>query len=120
MVPKSGTRLLKSQISLTEAQFAALIGTALQDELGASRRATKSIMTWTGVSDHTARAWLNGRTSPSGLHLVALAAHSRLVMATLLRMTGHDGVALAMDLQAIENALLEAIDTVRRLRSQSG
>ncbi|MEI9927820.1 MAG: hypothetical protein WDN44_09085 [Sphingomonas sp.] len=77
-------------------------------------------MAWTGVSDHTARAWLNGRTSPSGLHLVALAAHSRLVMATLLRMTGHDGVALAIDLQAIESGLIETLDTVRKLRSLSG
>ena len=118
MVPKSGTRLPKTQDPLSEARLAVLIGNALQDELGASRRATKTVMSWTGVSDHTARAWLNGRTSPSGLHLVVLAAHCRPVMATVLRLAGHEQVAIAIDLEAIESSLEAILDTARRLRSE--
>ena len=117
MVPKSGTRLPNSRIFLTDAEFGKLIATALQDELGSSRRASKTIMAWTGVSDHTARAWLHGRTSPSGLHLIELAKHSRLVMATVLHITGHDRLGLEMDLGTIEEGLVEALNSVRRLRS---
>jgi hypothetical protein len=117
MVPKSGTQLPKSQISLSDAYLAELIARALQDDLGASRRATKTVMTWTGVSDHTARAWLNGRSSPSGVHLVLLAAHCRSVMSTVLRLTGHDDAALWIDLEAMEIGLEKLLTATRQLRS---
>lgn len=119
MVPKSGSRLPKTQISLSDAQLAELIGAALRAELGASRRAAKSIIAWTGVSDRTARAWLNGRTSPSSLHLLAMAAHCKPVMATLLRLTGHEHVAVEIDLQAFEAGLEQTLAVVRRLNSRS-
>ena len=118
MVPKSGSRLPKTLISLTDAELAELIGTALRDELGASRRAAKTIIAWTGVSDRTARAWLNGRTSPSSLHLLAMAAHCKSVMATVLRLTGHEQVAVEIDLQAFEEGLEQTLAVVRRLYSR--
>ncbi|CAN5521205.1 hypothetical protein BH10PLA2_BH10PLA2_01140 [soil metagenome] len=117
MVPKSGTRLPKSLILLSDAEFAELIATALQHELGGSRRASKTIMTWTGVSDHTARDWLNGRKSPSSLHLLALAAESPSVMSLILRLTGHDRVNIGIDLQAVEAGLEQALALVRTVRS---
>jgi len=118
MVPKSGAQLPKLQIPLSDAQLAVLIGAALQAELGGSHRAAKTLMAWAGVSDHTARAWLNGRKSPSGSHLIVLAARSRSVMATVLSLTGHDGIALAMDLRAIEIGLEETLTAVRKLQSR--
>jgi hypothetical protein len=118
MVPKTGTRLPKLLASLSDARLADIIGRALQSELGASRRAAKTIMSWTGVSDHTARAWLNGRTSPSGVHLIVLAAYSQPVMAALLELTGHDDVALAIDLEALETQLLAMMEAARNLRSR--
>ena len=118
MVPKSGTRLPKLQIALSDVQFAELIGAALQTELGGSRRASKTIMTWTGVSDHTARSWLHGRKSPSGLHLLSLAAQSHSVMGLLLRLTGHDRIGIGIELQILETGLEEALRAVRAVRSR--
>lgn len=118
MVPISGSKLPFSNLPLSDAQLASHISAALQTELGASRRATKTVMTWTRVSDHTARAWLQGRTSPSGLHLVELAAHSTPVMLTLLRLTGHAELELGMDLEMIEQALSCALEEVRAFRSR--
>ena len=119
MVPNNGSRLPKTQISLSDVQLAEFIGTALRDELGGSRRAAKTIIAWTGVSDRTARAWLNGRTSPSSVHLLVMAAHCAPVMATVLRLTGHEHVAIEIDLQAVETGLEQTLLAVRRLRSRS-
>jgi hypothetical protein len=118
MVPKSGTRLPKSPVLLSDARVAELIGTALQEELGASRRAAKTVIAWTGVSDHTARSWLNGRTSPSALHLIVLATHCRPVMMAVLRLSGHDRVAVTIDLEAVEARMEATLEVVRSLLSE--
>ena len=116
MVPKTGNRVPKGRISLSEREFAQAIGEALQRELGASHRAAKTVMAWTGVSDRTARLWLHGSASPNGLHLVVLAAHCRPVLATVLRLMGHDRVALAVDLEVVEGQLEMILESIRRLR----
>jgi hypothetical protein len=118
MVPKSGSRLPKKQILPSGVEFAHAIGTALRGDLGGSHQAAKTVMAWTGVSDRTARAWLNGQSSPSGLHLIGLAAHCHLVMATVLRLTGHGQVALALDLERVEATLEQTLATARRLRTE--
>lgn len=100
------------------AGLAAIVGTALQSELGASRRATKTVMTWTGVSDHTARAWLNGRTSPNGVHLVVLAANCLPVMNAFLELTGHAKVALDIELEAVEERLEAMLKAARSQQTE--
>lgn len=117
MVPKSGTRVPKLRFELSDVELAALIASALQHELGGSRRASKTIMAWTHVTDHTARAWLNGRKSPSSLHLLALAAHSRSVMNVVLRVTGNQRAEIDLDLKALEDELENALAAVRTLRA---
>ena len=117
MVPKSGTRVPKPQISLSDAEFAELIATALQRDLGGSRRASKTIMAWTAVTDHTARAWLHGRKVPSSLHLLQLAARSDEVMTVILRLTGHDRIGVGLDLGTLEAGLEDALRKVRALRA---
>lgn len=114
-LPKSGSQLPDSRFVLSESAFAEQIADALREDLGATRRAAKTVMRWTGVSDRTARAWLQGRASPSGLHLVALAARSELVMAKVLRLTGHGDLALALRLNEIETGLEQALSQVRAL-----
>ena len=114
MVLKSGAGAPKS---LSDGQFAKSIAAALQQELGGSRRASKTIMTWTGVTDHTARAWLNGRKSPSSLHLLKLAGCSREVMSLVLRLTGYDRIGLGINLEVLEVGLVEILDAVRALRA---
>lgn len=118
MVPNSGSKLPFLRGDLSDGQLATQIGQALQAELGASRRATKTVMRWTGVSDHTARSWLNGRTSPSGLHMLELAMQSEFVMMTLLRLTGHGELELGLKLHAIEGSLEAALRDVRLLRGE--
>lgn len=113
MVPKSGSQLRDLAFSLSESVLATQIGEALRSELGASRRATKTVMRWTGVSDRSAQAWLHGRASPSGLHLVTLAAHSNSVMSTLLKLTGRGELEIGLRLKEIEADLERLLSLVR-------
>lgn len=118
MVPKNGTRVPNLKKLLSEAEFANAIADSLQRELGASHRAAKTVMAWTGVSDRTARLWLHGSRCPNGLHLVILAAHCGTLLATVLRLMGHDGVGLAVDLQAVERQLEAVLEATRQLRTR--
>ncbi|WP_296721022.1 hypothetical protein [Erythrobacter sp.] len=116
MVPISGSKLRGPPTDLSDALLAHMIGAALQADLGGTRQATKTVMRWTHVSDHTARSWLNGHTSPSSLHLLELATQSQTVMAVILKATGYGGLELAHDLAVVENALEEALARVKALR----
>lgn len=116
MVPISGSKFRNTALDLSDAALANMIGTALQNELGGTRQATKTVMRWTHVSDHTARSWLNGQTSPSSLHLLELATQSDTVMTVILRATGHAGLELAHDLAAVETMLETTLARVRALR----
>ena len=115
MVRKNISQIRDSRFSLVESVLAAEIGQALRDELGASRRATKTVMRWTGVSDTTARAWLQGRVGPSGLHLLALAANSPAVMIVVLRLTGHDELEICLGLKEIEAGLDDILAQIRAM-----
>lgn len=118
MVRKSASQLRESRQLLSDSALAKQIGEALQVELGASRRATKTVMRWTGVSDTTARSWLNGRACPSGRHLLELAAQSEPVMIYFLEATGHADLEIALRLREIERDLEDALERVRSM-SQS-
>ena len=98
---------------MLDSDLAQQIGGALRQELGATRQSSKTIMRWTGVSDTTARSWLCGRVSPSGAHLVTLAANSSSVMTVFLTLTGHSDLEVGLDLRRIETGLEQALVTVR-------
>ena len=117
MVPNSGSKLRGAANGLSDAALAHMIGAALKTDLGGTRQATKTVMRWTHVSDHTARSWLNGHTSPSSLHLLELASQSDNVMGVILKATGHTSMELAHDLIAVERTLETALARVRHLRS---
>lgn len=119
MVPNTGTQLPFGRAAISDAELAAYVGNALQGELGASRRATKTIMRWTGVSDHTARSWLNGKSTPSGLHLLVLASQCLPVMMTFLRLAGHQEFEVLLELEKVEDELELALKKVRDLRAQT-
>ncbi|MBB3776862.1 hypothetical protein FHS52_002854 [Erythromicrobium ramosum] len=101
---------------LSDAVLAQMIGAALKADLGGTRQATKTVMRWTHVSDHTARSWLNGQTSPSSLHLLELATQSGNVMAVILKVTGHAELEIARDLAAVEVLLETSLVKIRALR----
>jgi len=113
MVRKTVTQLRDSRFVLLESDLAHQIGDALRQELGATRQSSKTIMRWTGVSDTTARSWLCGRASPSGAHLVTLAAHSPSVMTVFLNLSGHGDIDVGLELRRIETALEQALVIVR-------
>jgi hypothetical protein len=46
-----------------------------------------------------------------------LATHCRPVMATVLRLSGHDRAALAVDLEAVETSLEAILGIARKMRS---
>lgn len=116
MVPNSGSKFRNTPTGLSDAVLANMVGTALKADLGGTRQATKTVMRWTHVSDHTARSWLNGHTSPSSLHLLELATQSENVMTVILTATGHSGLQFAHDLDAVENVLETTLAKVRALR----
>lgn len=116
MVPNSGSKLRNTPTSLSDAHLAHMIGVALKADLGVTRQATKTVMRWTHVSDHTARSWLNGHTSPSSLHLLELASQSGSVMTVILEATGHAGLELAHDIVAVENVLETTLARIKALR----
>lgn len=115
MVRKTASQLRDSRFLVAETAFSEQIGVALRHELGASRRATKTVMRWTDVSDTTARAWINGRCSPSGRHLIALAANSQQVMSVVLRLAGHAELELGIKLQEISRGLELALVHIRAI-----
>ena len=84
----------------SEREFTGSIRQALRDELGGSRAAAKSIMRWTGVSDRTARNWLNGAASPRGYHLVCLHGCAPAQLAHLVRRDA----AVAVRVEVAEHA----------------
>lgn len=118
MVRKNRSLLRNKSLPLSDSELADQIGKILRNELGGSRRATKTIMRWTDVSDNTARSWLNGRTSPSALHLLELAAHSEAVMLFALDATGYGGLEIGLRLENIESDLEDALNLVRTMSEQ--
>ena len=116
MVPKTGNQFPISSLPLSDAEFAHAIGAALRGELGASRRATKTVMTWADVSDRTARGWLLGLHSPGGRHLLCLSAHSPRVMGLFLSLAGQDRLRVSLDLVTIEMELQQLLESVQKIR----
>lgn len=117
MVRNSGSQLRNSPFVLTDSELAMNIGLALMDELGATRRATKTVMRWTGVSDRTARIWLHGQASPSGANLISLAAESPAVMKLLLQLTGNEDLEIGIQLREVENDLAQILMQIRKFRA---
>ena len=115
MLPKTGGRLPKIP-PYSDLEIADAIGRALVEELGGTRRATKTVMRWADVSERGARAWINGESCPSCRHLILMASKSRAVMAVILRLSGHEEYLTALDLAEIEKAVVALAERLRTLR----
>ncbi len=85
------------------------IAAALKRELGGSHRAIKTAMSWTGVSERTAKNWLAGSHGPAGEHLVDLMRHSEEVCIAVLRLSQRDNYGLALEIKEIHSALSKVI-----------
>lgn len=85
VVPKAGTVV---QPDADAMDYRAAIASALRQELGASHRAIKTAMRWTGASERAVKYWFSGERGPSGAHLIALARHSDMVFHMVLTQAG--------------------------------
>lgn len=110
MFPKTGTKLHPGH--LDQAAFARTVAQSLQQELGQSHRATKTLMRWTGASSRTAKNWLAGNCGPCGHHLVDLCRASDPMLATFLAMAGREQVRLLADLAALRDPLRAAVEAI--------
>jgi hypothetical protein len=113
MFPKAGNKVPRR--SRPGHAYAEAIAEALRTELGATHRATKTLMRWTGASERTAKNWLSGRCGPSGYHLVQLARESDIVLATLLALAGRNHHMVGAELLKMRDDLdriVQLIDAV--------
>lgn len=117
MHPKSGLLLPENNHPLKAIALTDLLKSSLQAELGNSRRATKTVMRWTGVSDKAARLWINGATNPSGIHLVNIMKNSPSTAIKVLELSGYQEVSLTLELRQIETSLHLALSKMRALHS---
>lgn len=104
MFPKTGNKL---HSALGELDLASAIAEALNAELGASHRAVKTAMNWTGASERTVKHWLAATYAPQAIHLVALARHSDNVLRVFLTAADRKDFRIGMELEAIRTHLLE-------------
>lgn len=116
MLPESGRKVPKSSPLLSSKNLAERVGSALRAELGASRRATKTVMGWAGVSDRAARTWINGGGGLSGMHLLQLARQSDSVWMVIMEMANREEAALGFDVHAVEVALVRALGSIEALK----
>ncbi|WP_114954980.1 hypothetical protein [Sphingosinicella terrae] len=110
MFPKTGNKLPPR--SRASDAYAEAIAEALRTELGASHRATKTLMRWTGASERTAKNWLSGRYGPSGYHLVQLARESDIVLATVLALAGRNHHMVGAELLGMRDALARVVQLI--------
>ena len=85
---------LHGKMPLIAPEYSMTIALALRRELGGSKQTIKRLCRWTGASERTVQNWMGGVRGPNGLHLIALARHSRAVHDAYLAMTGRDNVEI--------------------------
>lgn len=98
-----------------EAPYPAVVAAALQQSLGHSHQAVKTVARWTGASDRTVKNWFAATNGPSGEHLVALTRNSDQVFQALLSMAGRDGSMASARLLDIRGKLAAALEFVDSL-----
>jgi hypothetical protein len=85
VVPKKGTIV---HFCADAVDYRGALAMALRLELGATHRAIKTAMRWTGASERTVKYWFAGERGPSGEHLILLVRHSDLVFHMVLARAG--------------------------------
>src|SRR5258708_14119476 len=113
MFPKTGNVFpAEGENYFWEGDYASAIATALQEELGDTHRAVKTVMRWTGASERTAKNWFAGTRGPSGEHLVLLLRHSDAVLHVLLRMSARTSLFAAENLAAPRATLVGSLGLI--------
>lgn len=113
MFPKEGNKLPRGPRDPQEGgEFAGAISQALRGELGATHRAIKTAMRWTGASERTAKHWFAGTHSPSSEHLIALARYSDAVLFCILSGAHRPALSIGARWISVRTSLLELVETI--------
>lgn len=95
--------------------FAQTIASALDQQLGGSHRAVKTVMAWTGASERTVKNWLSGRNCPSGEYLVEIMRRSDTALAAVLKLAGREEVLGRTAVLTVRNHLQNAVEFIDSL-----
>lgn len=118
MFPKTGKVLPARGNGPCDARvYAETIAAALRDELGDTRRATKSLMQWTGANERTVKNWLAGSSGPSGSHLIDIMRHSNGTFAAVLVMSGREQSLAVQKLIGARDLLVTMLELITDLTS---
>jgi hypothetical protein len=97
--------------------YAQGVAAALQQELGSTHQAVKTLMKWTDVNERTAKNWLSGSSGPRGEYLARLVMHSDQVLAGFLGICQRDVLAGVISLPAMRDELASALQSIDRCLS---
>lgn len=119
MFPKKG-KVFPSRIRGLRHKFdyASAIAAALQQELGNTHQAIKTVMRWTNASERTVKNWFAGTSGPSGKHLLALVRHSDSVFEAFLILAGREQAVAAKKLLDAHGTLVEMFELIVDLTIQ--
>lgn len=113
-----GGRLSGNGAASDATEFSVAIAAALRRELGSTNAAIKTAATWTNTNDRTVKNWFAGRSTPSGLHLVALARHSDEVLYLVLLTANRRDLLTASRLNAARDKLREVLALLEKLADE--
>lgn len=114
MIPKMGKVFSKS--SKSRRMLAQTIASALEQQLGGSHRAIKTVMLWTGANERTVKNWLSGKNTPSGEYLVELVRRSDLALMAFLKLAGRDEIAARAAVLEVRNHLQNTVNLIDSLK----
>lgn len=98
-----------------EFDCAAAVGGALRRELGATHQAIKGAMRWMGASERTVKYWFAETRGPNGVHLIALARHSDVILNLFLQPAGRLRYARALRLMEAGDKLGEFLEEIQAI-----
>jgi hypothetical protein len=112
MIPKKGIVLPGGQILKS---YRAAVAHALRHELGDTHRAIKTTMRWSGAGERTVKNWFNGKSGPSGEHLIGLIHHSDYMLEVMLLLARRPQASIAPKLIHAREQVAEILQRIDRL-----
>ena len=97
--------------------FTTVIAETLQDSLGDTRAAVKTVMAYTGAGERTVKNWFAGKNGPNGENLVELIRHSDAVLEAFLGMAGREEILAGKMLVDSRNKLVEMLEIIDHLQA---
>jgi len=91
---------------------------ALNRAVGNTHVAAKTVASWSGANERTAKNWLAGRSGPCGDHLIGLVRQSDDVLDAVLAMSGRREILMAKKLADARALLAEMLALVDRIMAE--